>query len=46
MGSGLVGLHVKGALASESFLSSRNPPALGGAGFPGSARAQMSDHQK
>lgn len=33
MGSGLVGLHVKGALSRESFTGSRNPPALGGAGL-------------
>lgn len=46
VGSGLVGSHVRGALASESLTSTWNPPALGGAGFPGSAGAQLSDHQK
>ena len=34
MGSGLVGLHMKGAVASESFTVSRNWPALGRAASP------------
>ena len=46
VGSGSLGVHVKGALASESFPVSRNPPAPAGAGFPGSAGCHLSDHQK
>lgn len=45
MGSGFVGLHVKGALSRESFAGSRHLPALGGGQASGSARAPMSDHQ-
>lgn len=39
MGSGLVGLHMKGMLTGESFFFfSKNWLALGGAASPGSAR--------
>lgn len=38
MGSGLVGLHMKGMLTGESFFFSKNWLALARAASPGSAR--------
>ena len=45
MGFALVGLHLKGALASGSFASFRKSLDLGGAVFEGPARSQMSKLQ-
>ena len=45
MGSGLADLLLKGTLAAD-FIISRNWLALGKAVFLGSARPQMSKHQK
>ena len=46
MDSGLVGLHMIGALTSESVTISADLLGLGGAVPPESGRPQMSEHQK
>lgn len=46
VGSGLAGMHPKGAEAGQSLTISRTPLGLGGAVPPGSERPQMSKHQK
>lgn len=46
MGYGFVSLHMKETLGRELFMISRNWLALGRATSPGSARLQMSKHQK
>lgn len=46
MGSGLVDLHMKGAVPGESLVVFRNQFALGEAVPPSPARPQMSKHQK
>lgn len=46
MGSGLVGLHLKGVLAGKSFTVSRNWLALGGAVSPGQVRPQSIKKKK
>lgn len=46
MDSGLVGLHMIGALTSKSVTISADLLGLGGAIPPGSGRPQMLEHQK
>ena len=45
MGSGLSGLHMKGALIRKSFTIFWDLLALGGVVLPGSARPRLSKHQ-